>query len=539
MAGSSEQPGVTDDGGVATLWKSMVDGRNGYGAEPLLTIGESVEGSGAFTGQSGSYTPVGIPDGLGAYKLDDDTVRVFMNHEIAEGGAAYTVNNGVQGTGPLSLTGARISYFDIDAETKGIEDAGIAYNKIYGIDGKLITSIEQFGETAAGGEQGFSRFCSSSLFEPEAFGPGTGFVDPVYFAGEETDNGVFYALDVVNGEMHAAPMLGRGNWENLTVVDTGSPDKVGLLLGDDVAENLLYLYVGEKNAVGDGSFLDRNGMAKGQLYVWAADGRDTTSGLYTDPTTFNAQGESLDGTFVPIVSYDASKAGTEGYDQFGYALQDTLKAQGADIGAMEFIRIEDLATDPGDGGSVAFNVTGRSDIYDNADELGSTMLADFDFSDPAGPKAKLSILYDGDGDPEATLRSPDNIDWADDGYIYAQEDRASDIWDTLPNQNEASMVRLSPDMSNPNPVRVAEIDRSAVVPAGTTDADAGELGAWETSGILDVSELFGKPGGSLFVYDVQAHGIEDGVIAEQDLVQGGQLGYLVGPEAVDDFALLV
>ena len=539
MAGSVEEADVAGGGRAATLWKSMVDGRSGYGAEPLLTIGESVEGSGAFTGQAGTYTPVCIPDGLGAYKLDDDTVRVFMNHEIAEGGAAYTVNNGITGTAPLSLTGARISYFDIDAGTNGIEDAGIAYNKIYGIDGKLITSIEQFGETAAGGEEGFTRFCSSSLFEPGTFGTGTGFVDPVYFAGEETDDGVFYALDVTNGEMHAAPALGRGNWENLTLVDTGNPDQVGLLLGDDVAENLLYLYVGEKGAVGDGSFLDRNGLAKGQLYVWAADERDAGSGLYTDPTTFNAQGESLDGSFAPIVSYDAAKAGTDGYDQLGYALQDTLKAQGAAIGAMEFIRIEDLATNPEDGGSVAFNVTGRSDIYDNADELGSTMLADLDFGDPSGPKAKLSILYDGDSDPDAALRSPDNIDWADNGYIYAQEDRASDIWDTLDNQNEASIVRLSPDMSKPDPVRVAEIDRSAVVPAGTTDAEADELGAWETSGILDVSKLFGKPGGSLFVYDVQAHGIEDGPIAEQDLVEGGQLGYLVGPEAVDDFALLV
>jgi hypothetical protein len=29
-----------------------------------------------------------------------------------------------------------------------------------------------------------------------------------------------------------------------------------------------------------------------------------------------------------------------------------------------------------------------------------------------------------------------------------------------------------------------------------------------------------------------------GPIAEQDLVEGGQLGYLVGAQAVDDFALL-
>ena len=121
-------------------------------------------------------------------KLDDDTVRVFMNHEIDEGGAAYTVNNGIAGVDPLSLersAGQLLRHRH--AETKTIEDAGIAYNKIYGIDGELITSIEQFAETAAGGENGFSRFCSSSLFEPDPFGPGSGFVDPVYFAGEEVD----------------------------------------------------------------------------------------------------------------------------------------------------------------------------------------------------------------------------------------------------------------------------------------------------------------------------------------------------------------
>lgn len=534
---ASMQPENPGDS-AATLWKSMADGRAGYGVEPLLTIGETVEGSGAFTGQAGGYTPVGIPDGLGAQKLDADTVRVFMNHEISEGGAAYTVNNAIAGVEPLSLSGARISYVDINAESQRVEDAGVAYNKIFGIDGAQITDIDQFAATAAGGPEGFTRFCSSSLFEPGQFGAGTGFTDPVYFAGEEVDDGVFYALDVTNGEMHAAPALGRGAWENLTTVDTGNPDQVGLLLGDDTAGNLLYLYVGEKNALGDGSFLDRNGLAEGQLYVWAADDRDIAAGVDIDPTTFNAQGETRDGTFLPLDAFDASKAGSDGYDAYGYALQETLRAQGEALGAMQFVRIEDLTTQPGDGTTAAFNATGRSDVYANSDQLGGTYLANFDFSDPAAPAAKLSILYDGDGDPNAALRSPDNIDWADDGYIYAQEDRASDLWDTLPNQNEASIVRLAPDLADPDPVRVAEIDRSAVVPGGTTDAAAGELGAWESSGVLDVSELFGKPGGSLFVFDVQAHGIEDGPIADQELVEGGQLAYLVGPQALDDFSLL-
>ena len=43
--------------------------------------------------------------------------------------------------------------------------------------------------------------------------------------------------------------------------------------------------------------------------------------------------------------------------------------------------------------------------------------------------ATLRIIYDGDADPMRTLRSPDNLDWADDGWIYAQEDEAEE--DTL------------------------------------------------------------------------------------------------------------
>lgn len=39
MAGNSERPTAAEDVDVATLWKSMVDGRGGYGTEPLLTIG--------------------------------------------------------------------------------------------------------------------------------------------------------------------------------------------------------------------------------------------------------------------------------------------------------------------------------------------------------------------------------------------------------------------------------------------------------------------------------------------------------------------
>ena len=76
--------------------------------------------------------------------------------------------------------------------------------------------------------------------------------------------------------------------------------------------------------------------------------------------------------------------------------------------------------------------------------------------------------------------------------------------------------------------RVAEIDRSAVAPAGSTDSGAGDLGNWETSGILDVTDFFQtKTGERLFVATVQAHGIRDGLIGDNPLLdEGGQLIFI-------------
>ena len=84
-------------------------------------------------------------------------------------------------------------------------------------------------------------------------------------------------------------------------------------------------------------------------------------------------------------------------------------------------------------------------------------------------------------------------------------------------------------------VRVAEINRSVVVPAGTADSSPDDVGRWETSGILDISELFGKAAGKLLAFDVQAHSLGGGVIADKGLIEGGQLLFLTAP---DEFALI-
>lgn len=549
-----------------TPFDSMIIGQEGFRATPLFTIGETVNG----------YTPPGILDGLGAYRVDDDTVRVYANHELLNfRGYAYPIEDGQGGT--FTLTGARISYFDIDVNTMQVVDVAPAYSRIYnslGVQATDVTFLPEyitpnFGTTQQ--QQGFSRFCSSGLFEAEQFGNGRGLEDRLYFTGEEDGggfhsvSGLVWALDVAQGDMWAVPALGRGAWENVTVLDTGSEDTVAMLLADDSSPfdadapfslpagtgdtdreaAPMYLYVGTKDPNGD--IIARNGLRGGQLYVWVPNDQTKLT-----PADFNASG-SLTGSWVAIDNAQdltqASEDGSTGYDEYGFPTQRLLWLRAEAAGAFGFSRPEDVATSPFDGSVAIIASTGVDTYVNGADTFGTLYTIDTDFSNLT---AELTIVYDGDADPNRALRSPDNLDWADDGFIYVNEDEAEE--DTLSgeplfgagavNPFEASIVKVDPTTGEVT--RVGEIDRSVVVdptianPLNAVDVDAGFAGEWESSGILDVSSLFGRDLGTLFLVDVQAHGIEDqenvnpsSRINDGDLVEGGQL-LLIELKAIGD-----
>ena len=101
-------------------------------------IGETLSGTtGALNSTTaGDYTPVGILDGLGAYSLDADTVRVFANHELLNfRGYTYSVSDG--GAGSFTMEGGRISYFDIDKASRHVVDSGLAYDTVYDANGAM------------------------------------------------------------------------------------------------------------------------------------------------------------------------------------------------------------------------------------------------------------------------------------------------------------------------------------------------------------------------------------------------------------------
>jgi hypothetical protein len=201
--------------------------------------------------------------------------------------------------------------------------------------------------------------------------------------------------------------------------------------------------------------------------------------------------------------------------------------------AFAFSRPEDLATNPADGSQVVLASTGRSSLFPS-DAWGTTYIIDMDLSDLSSPTAELTILYDGDdaGDgffagPDFGPRSPDNLEWASDGLIYIQEDRSVGGF-CQTSTEEASIWQLNPELDAGSPLRIAQINRLAVLPDGQTDGDPGDCGDWESSGIEDVTHLFPTEyGETLLLFDVQAHSVRDGTIGGDDnLVQGGQLLFL-------------
>ncbi|MGB3555569.1 MAG: alkaline phosphatase PhoX, partial [Jannaschia sp.] len=370
----------------------------------------------------------------------------------------------------------------------------------------------------------------AQYMEAQQFGSGRGLEDGMFFTGEESYGGTEFVVDTATDTMYAVPWMGRAGWESVTELDTGNTENVAILIGDDRGGAPLLMYVGTKDRSANASFLERNGLANGKVYAWKADSGETS------PEEFNGTFESRNGSWVEIDIYDPSQAGTAssqdelGYDAQGFATQAQQDKLAEDAGAFAFSRPEDVATNPEDGTVAVMASTGRGSLFPS-DDWGTTYKIDVDFNNIATGDitAELNILYDGDDagagqfeGPDFGLRSPDNLEWADDGFIYLQEDRSTSNFGQTSGE-EASIWRL--DATSGELLRVSQINRDAV-PEGQTDGDPDDNGDWETSGITDVSSLFGEEPGDLFLFDVQAHSIRDGIIEDANLVQGGQLAFL-------------
>lgn len=432
---------------------------------PYITVADPANSSVKATITSGDaiggYKFAKIPDGIGAFANGKGTLNVFVNHEL---------NNGTNHGGFAKVSELKLKK-----------------------DGAIVGA-----QMVVDGSELYERFCSASMIE------GSGFKHPTFFTNEEVDDGIVVAIDGKTGKLTEMPWLGKMSHENTIVVPYfyETAGKTVVLTFEDGAatESEVYMYVAdspEDLMAGDG-----------QLYVFGAVNNSTYN---TWDDAYFSTG-AISGKFIPL-SWD-------------HATQDETDLDGEAIaaGGFQFIRAEDGAVDRRDGkGNIAY----MADTGNNVDENGAPIPAGangqswergrmykFAFTDPSDPtKASLQVIMDGNDSAapgynsvlKMAMSNPDNIDTSQDSLMI-QEDRIG-------------VTRSSPaspyDMTKN--AKIIRVDLDSIDAGFATmefvaylnqDVDrAARHGDWESSGIVDVSEFFGK--GSWLV-TVQAHSLQEG-----------------------------
>lgn len=381
-------------------------------------------------------------DGLGAYRHDADTLRIFINQEVE-----------VEGS---------ITRLDLDpsALSAWIED-GIANNTSTNQtlpSGDIIKAVSQAWTSIGSGSGPVNSPCSGNLWPADTYGSGRGFADSLYLAAEEVSNiGHFWVLDLATRTLHEVTDLGSGRWENAVPIDTGRSDTIALVFSEDFKSGSnrlapMRLYVGTKNP--SGTFLERNGLVGGTIYYWDPDGTSSTnatlSGLFSA-----GNGTVVSGSWVTN--------------------RDT---------AGLFSNTEDLHPNP----LSASPNYGRETVQ--ACEGEGLFLVDFTqltfVTGALGPNRSSNVTLVFEANTQAStevLSEMDNLVWATDGMVYLCEDGPTgDVWRI----NIASLLTsfASGDFTP---------DRSQVTQILEANSNA------ESSGVIEISAALDYQPGSVFL----------------------------------------
>ena len=223
-----------------------------------------------------------------------------------------------------------------------------------------------------------------------------------------------------------------------------------------------------------------------------------------------AAGQSVSNRFIPVP--DAIADGLPGGPANGP--QASLEAWSNENNVFQFIRVEDIAYDRQHPNVVYFADTGEPRALPTgagASRLtrgpsgtkgpymnGRLFRMELDKKDPNVVRS-LSVLPNADFDAggyynAGVAHQPDNVETTSGGILF-QEDPGSHNQSADPNFPHATNARVwYYDLRTARLTVVAEVDQS--------QDPAAPKGNWESSGIVDVSEYYGK--GS-FLLDVQAH----------------------------------
>lgn len=454
-----KNPADAREGFRTSIHPYAVPASEDYSIIPLLSAGDRVPRA---SNPAEWFQMVGIPDGIGAHENKDGSVTLFMNQELGN-----TVRSEPIVGAPL-YRGAFVSKLTL-APNASVLAGDVAYTNVY-MENTFVGPIATVSNTTPA----FSRFCSGSLAWKDA-----GFDRPIYFCGEESsgintfDGRGGSAVAIFDNAVWTLPRLGHMSWENAVPRPSDGKDTVIMCLEDgEVGECQLYMYVGRKDDSRRASALRRNGLDNGSLYVFVAN-----AGSPTNESGF--QSGTISGRWVRL-------PGAE--DMTDVELEAAADA----VGAFAFDRIEDGAFRPGKEDDFFFDTTGGG----AGNMLGRVYHLELNQKNILGP-AKLTVVNNADqviaagGD---TVVSPDNIGASED-YVMIQEDGTAQSRVVMAAKGRNGNIwRWNPKTGAlKNVVELYSIGRDGIPTAP---------GIWETSGIIDASEFFGKDS---WIFDLQAH----------------------------------
>lgn len=481
---------------VDTMLANGVD-RSDVTIQKIISVGDTL---------AGGYMFDAIPDGISVRARGQGRADVYLNHEtstvpfpVPTGGAAPTEANAQN-----DYDDSTLSMLALNQHSKGV------------LHGWLPIT----------GAENWQRFCSNYLATAAE-----GFDREILFLNEETPDtvnrsgiafplgaggtspdqaGYVVAYDVKSGERRKLPGMGRHNHEN-SVAIPGFDDLV-VLSGDDTfntaigsPQSQVYAYIAPDT---DALWND-----EGHLYGFASN--DAGVQKYEDFNPLTGLPTSISGKFVRIDDAVA-RGGQAGLE--------------AVAGIFRFIRIEDIAYDKRDPNIVYLADSGRATSGAVASGKSTNgriwKMVLTPSSDPDAPiDVTLSILIEGDNNVTKTFREihqPDNLETTADSLLITEDPSSGNQFNTA-TETGATTARVwrvpltAPGVAGTPEIALA-VDQALDEAAGydVDAASAGRLGAWEASGIVDASSIWG-PG--WFLVDVQAHSLW--IAKEPDPVNAG------------------
>ena len=518
---------------------------------PILTVGDDL---------AGGYQFEAIPDGISVRPKANGRAEILVNHETSK--VPFPYNPSVAVTDPTEsqndFDNAQVSRLTLNAGGR-VMSASFAIGSAEGFQRFCSNFLATISE-------GFDRdilFTNEEspdyVLRQEASWP-VAIDDP-----NQKEAGLVVAYDVDADTHRTIPGMGRHNHENAVAIP-GYDDLVVLSGDDTFtsgpltdptvvppttpptmlvpAQSELYSYM----APDTDSILDD----EGQLWAFVSDNPAVDD--YYDFTPANSSTLSVSGHFISVPRNIATGLNPDGSEMTS---ADVPAAQGGPFpppptdnswqrdlrsstplgidgpqwvlqywatqnNVFEFVRVEDIAYDKrpemenvvyivdSGRGTAGATQAGRS-------TNGRVWKMVLDPQDPTQVDS-LSVLVEGDDNQVQTLgeiHQPDNLESTPNGLLVTEDPGSSQQFpagSTLPN---ATTARLWWVPFSGSPEVVAKVNQSA--DEGPTDVDPpdtpplapaaflispGNLGGWESSGIVDASSIFG-PGA--YLIDVQAH----------------------------------